>query len=197
MQVVRGNLQQERNSTVIKEEEELNDPLKMVYRSILWSAHEEEQLHRWLSTNFNVEVHAYVKNGKYCVVNNQRTTVYKGDGTHFELDMENAYENGLAEKIHRRFDIGDDFVKFSDTFTYSDKTESIVERMISQIKPEVSDGCVMIDGTKILFDSERYGVSIDFEDYRNIDDDGEERAYLIDFVPVDKKETEFIFEIKI
>ena len=65
---------------------------RILYRSILWSAHEEEQLHRWFSTNFNVEVHAYVKNGKYCVVNNtyepQHTTVYKGDGTHFELDME-------------------------------------------------------------------------------------------------------------
>ena len=65
---------------------------RLLYRSILWSAHEEEQLHRWFSTNFNVEVHAYVKNGKYCVVNNtyepQHTMVYKGDGTHFELDME-------------------------------------------------------------------------------------------------------------
>lgn len=65
---------------------------RLLYRSILWSAHEEEQLHRWFSINFNVEVHAYVKNGKYCVVNNtyepQHTTVYKGDGTHFELDME-------------------------------------------------------------------------------------------------------------
>ena len=41
--------------------------------------------------NFNVEVHAYVKNGKYCVVNNtyepQSTVVYKGDGSSFALDM--------------------------------------------------------------------------------------------------------------
>ena len=65
---------------------------RMLYRSILWSAHDEDNLHRWFSSNFNVEVHAYVKNGKYCVVNNtyepQHTTVYKGDGTSFELDMD-------------------------------------------------------------------------------------------------------------
>ena len=65
---------------------------RLLYRSIIWAAHDDENLHRWFSTNFNVEVHAYVKNGKYCVVNNtyepQHTTVYKGDGTHFELDME-------------------------------------------------------------------------------------------------------------
>ncbi len=65
---------------------------RILYRSIIWASHDEENLHRWYSTNFNVEVHAYVKNGKYCVVNNtyepQSTTVYKGDGTSFTLDMQ-------------------------------------------------------------------------------------------------------------
>ena len=36
---------------------------RLLYRSILWSAHDEGNLHKWFSTNFNVEVHAYVKNG--------------------------------------------------------------------------------------------------------------------------------------
>ena len=65
---------------------------RLLYRSIIWSAHDEENLHKWFSSNFNVEVHAYVKNGKYCVVNNtyepQSTTVYKGDGTSFDLDLD-------------------------------------------------------------------------------------------------------------
>ena len=65
---------------------------RVLYRAVLWSASAEEELHCWYSTNYNVEVHAYVKNGKYCVVNNtyepQRTTVYRGDGSCFDLDME-------------------------------------------------------------------------------------------------------------
>ena len=65
---------------------------RVLYRAILWAAHDEENLHRWFSTNYNVEVHAYVKNGKYCIVNNtyepQDTVVYKGDGTSFDLHME-------------------------------------------------------------------------------------------------------------
>ncbi|MBR5560349.1 MAG: 1,3-beta-galactosyl-N-acetylhexosamine phosphorylase, partial [Clostridia bacterium] len=65
---------------------------RLLYRSILWSAHAEETLHHWFSSNFNVEVHAYVKNGKYCVVNNtyepQTTTVYRGDGSSFELELD-------------------------------------------------------------------------------------------------------------
>ncbi len=65
---------------------------RILYRSIIWASHDEENLQKWYSSNFNVEVHAYVKNGKYCVVNNtyepQSTTVYKGDGSSFRLDME-------------------------------------------------------------------------------------------------------------
>lgn len=65
---------------------------RLLYRSILWSAHDEENLNKWYSTNYNVEVHAYVKNGKYCVVNNtyepQSTEVYRGDGSSFSLNMD-------------------------------------------------------------------------------------------------------------
>ena len=54
--------------------------------------HDEQNAAQVVPSNFNVEVHAYVKNGKYCVVNNtyepQATTVYTGDGSCFELAME-------------------------------------------------------------------------------------------------------------
>ena len=65
---------------------------RTLYRAILWSAHSEEELHTWFSSNYNVEVHAYVKNGKYCVVNNtyepQDTTVYTTDGSSFVLHLD-------------------------------------------------------------------------------------------------------------
>ncbi len=65
---------------------------RLLHRAVLWSVHSEEQLNLWLSSNFNVDVHSYVKNGKFCVVNNtyepQSTTVYRGDGSSFPLDLE-------------------------------------------------------------------------------------------------------------
>ena len=65
---------------------------RVLYRAILWAAHSEEELHTWFSSNYNVEVHAYVKNGKYCVVNNtyepQDTTVYTTGGASFALHLE-------------------------------------------------------------------------------------------------------------
>ena len=64
---------------------------RVLYRAILWAAHSEASLHKWFSTNYNVEVHAFVANGKYCVVNNtyvpQDTTVYTGsDSIDLHLD---------------------------------------------------------------------------------------------------------------
>lgn len=64
---------------------------RVLYRAILWATHGEEILNKWFSTNYNVEVHAFVANGKYCVVNNtyvpQDTTVYTGD-SRFDLHLE-------------------------------------------------------------------------------------------------------------
>lgn len=65
---------------------------RVLYRAVLWSTHSEDELNRWFSTNYNVDVHAYPKNNKYCVVNNtdepQQTTIYRGDGSSFEFALE-------------------------------------------------------------------------------------------------------------
>ncbi len=64
---------------------------RLLHRAILWSSHAESQLKTWFSTNLNVDVHAFVENNKYCVVNNtyvpQSTTVYRGDGSSFDVTM--------------------------------------------------------------------------------------------------------------
>ena len=64
---------------------------RLLHRAVMWSAHDEDNLKRWFSSNCNVEVHAYVENGKYCVVNNtyepQETVVYRGDGSSYSLRL--------------------------------------------------------------------------------------------------------------
>ena len=64
---------------------------RLLYRAVLWGTHAEKQIHTWFSSNCNVEVHAYIKNGKYCVVNNtyepQTTTVFYGDGSSFDVPL--------------------------------------------------------------------------------------------------------------
>lgn len=64
---------------------------RILYRSILWSSNREKQLKQWFSDNYNVEVHAYVENHKFCVVNNtyevQNTTIYRDDENSFSLTL--------------------------------------------------------------------------------------------------------------
>ncbi len=64
---------------------------RLLYRSVLWASNDEKSIHEWFSSNPNVDVHAYVKNGKYAVVNNtyepQDTTIYC-NGTSFDQHLE-------------------------------------------------------------------------------------------------------------
>ena len=65
---------------------------RLLHRAIVWSSHDEKNLHKWYSENYNVDVHAYVENKKYCVVNNtyepQQTVIYRGDASSFELNLD-------------------------------------------------------------------------------------------------------------
>ena len=57
---------------------------RMLYRAIFWAAGREQEMKKWYSDNFNVEVNYYPATGKYCVGNNtyepQETVLYNGEG---------------------------------------------------------------------------------------------------------------------
>ena len=115
----------------------------------------------------------------------------------FELDIEGAYEEGIINKINRRFDITEGSVILTDTFEYSDKTKNITERFVSSIKPEIRDGVVDLEGTKILFDKEKYSARYSEESYKAHDGRGTVTpCYFIDFIARDERESVFRFEIK-
>lgn len=65
---------------------------RLLHKAILWSDHSEDKLNTWFSSNENTELHAYVKNNKFCIINNtyekQETTVYKGNGESFSLALD-------------------------------------------------------------------------------------------------------------
>ena len=64
---------------------------RLLHRAVMWASHGEDELRRWFSENPAVDVHAYEGSRKYCVVNNsaeaQSTTVYRGDGSSFPLEL--------------------------------------------------------------------------------------------------------------
>lgn len=57
---------------------------RMLYRAIFWAAGKAEEMKKWYSDNYNIEVNYYPSTNKYCVVNNtyekQETVIYDGKG---------------------------------------------------------------------------------------------------------------------
>lgn len=57
---------------------------RMLYRAIFWAAGMEQEIKKWYSSNYHVEVNYYPATGKYCIVNNtyepQETVIYDGNG---------------------------------------------------------------------------------------------------------------------
>lgn len=67
---------------------------RLLYRAIFYAAHKENEMKKWYSDNYNVEVNVYPSTNSFCVVNNtyeaQKTTIYKGDGSSFEVELEES-----------------------------------------------------------------------------------------------------------
>lgn len=131
------------------------------------------------------------KAGEYSAKN-----VTAGDNF-FELCLENAYEKGLCNKIKRRFEFDERQISLCDIFEYSEKTETIKERFVTLTKPDITDGSVNLKTAEIMFDKDKYSVSVSEDSYRNHANTEDVKVYLIDFKGKNVNETEFKFQIKI
>ncbi|MDR2022623.1 MAG: 1,3-beta-galactosyl-N-acetylhexosamine phosphorylase [Hungatella sp.] len=64
---------------------------RMLYRAIFWAAGMEQEMKKWYSSNYNVEVNYYPATGKYCIVNNtyepQETMIYDGNGKECSMQL--------------------------------------------------------------------------------------------------------------
>lgn len=64
---------------------------RLLYRAIFWSAGQEQNMKKWYSDNYNIEVNYYPSTEKYCIVNNtyepQNTVIYDGAGNAREMSL--------------------------------------------------------------------------------------------------------------
>ena len=118
----------------------------------------------------------------------------KADKNAFSFDMEGAYEAGLVERLNRSFELFDDKIILCDRVQYSDKTESIVERFVTTISPEICGEYVKIGSLKILFDKETFTATVTTDSYKHHTTCENITVYLIDLTPKLKNLTEFKFE---
>lgn len=98
------------------------------------------------------------------------------------LDMAGAYANlSESEKINRRFDIGEDGFKVTDSFTFA-SDHSIVERIVTRIEPDLSTpGKVVIADTEIFYDMNKWECYLGGSEPSARD---RLTCYYIDFKPI-------------
>lgn len=116
---------------------------------------------------------------------------------YFELDIEGAYKPGIVKRINRKFTFKEDSITLCDKIEQLNETKDITERIISCTKPVINGNFVDLKTAGILFDKEKYQVSISEALYRNHRNTEDVNVFLIDFKPIDKKETKFEIEILI
>ncbi len=116
---------------------------------------------------------------------------------HFELELQDAYEDGIIEKIHRHFSLKNDRIVLTDTFVYSRKTESVIERLVTKSKPEIREDYIIINKSQIHFDKEKYSLKVTETSYKGARGVSDIPVYLIDFEFTDKSIREFKIEIRL
>jgi len=107
---------------------------------------------------------------------------FKYENNVLTLDISGAYgvfdEN---EKINRRFDIGDEGFKLTDSFVFS-KNHDVVERIVTRIEPDLCvSGKIVIDGVEIRYDDKKWQAYLGGSEPSARD---RLTCYYIDFKPV-------------
>ncbi|MDR2686431.1 MAG: hypothetical protein LBB75_01665, partial [Oscillospiraceae bacterium] len=116
---------------------------------------------------------------------------YQQDGTSFRGEVLRAGENlfsvefaaayGIPElkSLARTFELSDNGLTITDEYVFSKQPESVVERLVTLIKPEVGDGWVKADGATVRFSPDLMDCAVSQETlYEN---NKGPAVYLIDF----------------
>lgn len=139
-----------------------------------------------------------IVNGEYQLAGNSfRAENVKAGEDFFETDIEGAYESGIVKRIKRRFTLKETSIVLCDMVEYSDRTQSITERFVSWTKPHLCDGYVDLKTARIVFDKEKYNVSISNDCYQNHKNAEEVDVFFIDFKAVNPREERFEYTIEL
>jgi len=109
----------------------------------------------------------------------------------FALEIQDAYPEGVCEKLHRRFDLNEDSVILTDTV----QGAGITERFISKIPPTICDGYVDYGIGRISFDSALLDVAVGTETFIAHDGYTVVTVYQTDFTSKEPNCGEYRFRI--
>jgi hypothetical protein len=121
-----------------------------------------------------------VINGKYQQNGAQfKGEVLRADENLFSVEMAGAYGIPALESLARTFELSDNGVTITDGYVFSAVPESVVERLVALVEPEVGDGWVKVDGVTVRFSPDFMDCAVTRETL--YEESRGPAVYLIDF----------------
>ncbi len=154
---------------------------------------------RYLGLNWASWGHSLpIVNGEFqCVGQDYRAKSTNAGENFFETDIAGAYPEGIIRKINRRFELEQDSVTLCDTYEFSEETKCVTERFVTKTKPVISDTCVLIGTSKLIYDTAKFTVTLKEDSYRNHHNTADIAVYFIDFEAKKPLEKEFKLKVEI
>lgn len=135
-------------------------------------------------------------NAQYQVAGNKSSTILTETPTEYAFTFEGAYNVPTLTSLKREFKCDSDSVKITDTFKFSDKPESIVERFVSLVPMEQTDSGIKCGESVLVFDKDACDVTFSSEGLMR-KGHIEETVYIADItLKAPEKEITCVFELK-
>ena len=102
-------------------------------------------------------------NGEYQVTGKVKSKVYRSEADNFSFSMENGYSIPSLESLTRELLCESDVLIITDTYSFSETPDSVVERFISLEPISEKDGKIICGASTMSFDREAFDVEISSE----------------------------------
>jgi len=104
-----------------------------------------------------------IVNGRYQVTGREKSKVNIAEEGHYAYSLENAYDIPAMTSLKREFVCEADRIVLTDTYDFTETPESVVERFVTNLEPEITPEGVRCGDTLLVFDADAVEVSTSFE----------------------------------
>ena len=116
-------------------------------------------------------------NGELQVTGKEKSTIYQAEEHAFAYSIENGYQIPSLEKLTRAFLCEEDVLTLTDTYSFTETPESVVERFVSYFAPEITEEGVRCGTSLLVFDKAVFDLSIKSEKMNNSE---ERELFMVD-----------------
>lgn len=102
-------------------------------------------------------------NGEYQKTVADKATVHISEKNRYAFNMERVYRIESLKSLIRDFECGEDFIKMTDTYEFTEKPISVTERFISLLPIEIGDGKILCGNSVMNYDASLFTATLGSE----------------------------------